>query len=228
MTSVNKVNICCKQTKVFSVFDSLQETKYVTVNLGCVYTSGILKAAIQRRPKWATIDYNSNVDLVQFSDFEEMEWDKVMSGAQRASSYVVRKGLSRKAQFALQLKKFACKQPKSMLAKAAPFTINVETWGAFDDAVNFNFGVGVRADFDFPGLMQTDFRTRLEWALESVKEDFDNAKAKFNINTWILKPSVANKGMDIFIIRSWNNLLDALESVPDMREWVLQRYVVTV
>jgi tubulin---tyrosine ligase len=43
--------------------------------------------------------------------------------------------------------------------------------------------------------------------------------------TWILKPSVANKGLDITIVHDFNDILDTTEECSDMREWVLQRYI---
>ena len=42
---------------------------------------------------------------------------------------------------------------------------------------------------------------------------------------WILKPSVVNKGIGISLLKDWEGLLDALEASPDIREWVLQRYI---
>jgi tubulin--tyrosine ligase len=43
--------------------------------------------------------------------------------------------------------------------------------------------------------------------------------------TWILKPSVTNKGMDIAVVNNWAGVLDALEDADHVREWVLQRYI---
>ena len=77
---------------------------------------------------------------LQVSDFENINWDLVLQRSAStnrvlhgASSYLVRKGLSRKAQLSLQLRKYICKNPCSILSNSVPFTVIVETWNAFED-----------------------------------------------------------------------------------------------
>lgn len=90
--------------------------------------------------------------------------------------------------------------------------------------MKFEFGMGGSlqfASFDTATVLQAPLRKRLDWCLEEIKEIFEMDDKKDWV--WILKPSVTNKGADIVVLNDWNSLLDALEDVPDIREWVLQR-----
>ena len=42
---------------------------------------------------------------------------------------------------------------------------------------------------------------------------------------WIMKPSLTNQGAGISVIDSCAGLRAALEAAPDLREWVVQRYI---
>jgi hypothetical protein len=109
-----------------------------------------------------------------------------------------------------------------MYKQAFPYTLIIETWNAFEE-MKFDFSPGVFAAFDSSHFSNTPLRQRLEWILDDVSYEFHKDERRDWI--WILKPSVANKAIDISVIRSWSSLIDALERVPDMREWVLQRSV---
>lgn len=196
------------------------------LNINCAYTSSLLNEAIKKR-SWYTLDERIGSEdtivgihqkVVQLGDFENICWESAMNGDQIASSYLVRKGLSRKAQLAMQIKRFLSKHRDSILLKATPFTLILETWNAFED-MRVDFGHGTFADFDSNLVMNVAFRQRLEWCLEDVKIAMEDHHS----DHWILKSSVTNKGADIVIINDWDSLLDALEDVPDIREWVLQK-----
>jgi tubulin---tyrosine ligase len=199
---------------------------------------------VKRRP-WCQLVYDiesskAEDGLIQISDFEMIEWDPVLEGKHRASSYIIRKGihisfshcdhfisfsgLSRKAQLALQLKRFTCKHPQSILHSAVPFTLIVQTWNAFDE-MKLDLGGGFFASFDNSSggsfFMQSSLRQRLEWSLADIQEEVTMEGREGWI--WILKPSVTNKGTNISVHRSWETILDALEEESDVREWVLQR-----
>ena len=160
--------------------------------------------------------------ILQFSDFENIEWEQVMQGKQGASSYLVRKGLSRKAQLSLQVRRYLCKHRASILSIAVPYTIILETWNAFDE-MKIDFGGGTFASFDTTTVLVAPLRQRLSWCLDDAKELLESSER--DGWHWILKPSVTNKGADIAVVRDWEGVLDALEEVPDIREWVLQRYI---
>lgn len=142
-----------KKTNKFSCIiyndKSLPVPVDIFIGLECPYSKQIVVDAINRRP-WCNIieKYSkdnkfgeNNKTIIQFSDFENIEWDNVLGGSQKASSYLVRKGLSRKAQLSLQIKRYLSKHPKSILKKATPFTMILETWGAFEE-MKLEFGLG--------------------------------------------------------------------------------------
>jgi len=54
----------------------------------------------------------------------------------------VRKGLSRKAQLSYYLSKHCKKHPESVLVKAVPESVIVDTWEAFEEKINFGLMVG--------------------------------------------------------------------------------------
>lgn len=201
---------------------------FVRLDVNCGYSAQIIEAAIKRRPSCLIqVSYlqlseqeliKINARVVQICDFENIEWENVMNGEQIASSYLVRKGLSRKAQLAMQIKRFLSKHRDSILVKATPYTLILETWNAFED-MRVDFGHGTFASFDTNMIVNVALRQRLEWCLEDVKHSMEDIQC----DHWILKSSVTNKGADIVIVKDWESLLDALEMVPDIREWVLQK-----
>jgi len=128
----------------------------------------------------------------QISDFENIDWAPVLSGRHVTSSYLVRKGLARKAQLANQIKRYCSKHEGSLLRSAVPFTVVIETWDAFED-MRLDFGGGTFATFDTSMTMRsTPLRQRLQFLLEEAKEIVESPERIDWL--WILKPSVTNKG----------------------------------
>lgn len=216
------------KTAKFAVYHAKERTSTCTyaidTDINCEYSARVISGAVARRawcgPKQAVTE---NVYPVQIKDFENIVWETAMSGSCGASSYLVRKGLSRKAQLSLQLRRFCSKNPHSVLTKAVPFTIVLETWNAFEE-MKLDFGRGTFASFDDHGITQAPLRQRLDWCLvdarTTVVEDELHKDAM-----WILKPSVTNKGMDIVVAKDWEGILSALEEADHIREWVLQKYI---
>lgn len=115
----------------------------------CYYTNNFSNADASSSTlvSWLKTIGVKSLFCIQVSDFENINWDVVLqrsvsedkstkSGTlvlHGASSYLVRKGLSRKAQLSLQLRKYICKNPSSILSNSVPFTVIVETWNAFED-----------------------------------------------------------------------------------------------
>jgi tubulin--tyrosine ligase len=225
-----------KKTSAFSCLDIAKNAKppskkKVVVNINSEYTREIVLVAVASR-EWCTVLPPSDTPaaaadgeaIYGFCEFELINWEQVVNGKQYASAYVVRKGLSRKAQLALQARRYISKNPSCMLKTAMPFTVTIETWDAFEADVRMDFGMGAVATFDSPGFAsQTSLAQKLAWTLEDVKDAM--ALPERADWLWILKPSVTNKGADIAVIPSWEALLDKLEDVPDIREWVLQKYI---
>ena len=202
-----------------------------------VYTNQIVSAALGRRTGWVKQIGEAALDgagkgkgkgkhkVVQLCDFDRIDWVPVMSGRHHAASYLVRKGLSRKAQLSLQLKRYASKHPGSCITHALPYTVVLETWDAHEDDMKMDFG-GVKASFGNMNSMMncsSTLRERLDWCLNDSKEEVQDPSRDDWF--WILKPSYTNKGSDIAICGDWDDVLDGLEAVPDIREWVLQRYI---
>lgn len=168
---------------------------------------------------------NDNTPIIQISDFEMIEWEPVLEGKHSASSYIIRKGLSRKAQLAIQIKRFTSKNPNSILKSSIPFSLVVETWNAFEE-MKFDFGGGLFASFDsgsgYGGsILQSSLRQRLEWSLAHIQSEIEEETRQDWL--WILKPSVTNKGANITVHNNWEGILNSLEECSDVREWVLQR-----
>lgn len=233
--------------KVITITDVQQQQQqhyFVSIDYNCRYTENIIVSAIEKRPWCQIIDNNNNnnidnnslndnndnkpcdeVVMIQIKDFENINWDNVLNNNNNSccSSYLVRKGISRKAQLSNQMKRFVCKHSESVLKNCIPFTIVVETWNAFENNMKVEVGFGTFAVFDSLLLLHTSLRQKLEWCLVDVKQIVEDEK--YSSWVWILKPSIANKGVDISVLKSWDKILDVLESTPDMREWVLQKYI---
>lgn len=200
----------------------------INLQVNCPYSASIIEKVLKLRP-WCKM-LNSSIQVIQtespgklskvmqIGDFENIEWENVMSSSQMASSYLVRKGLSRKAQLAMQIKRYLSKHRSSILLTSTPYTLIIQTWEAFEN-MKVDFGGGSLASFDDTLVVSVSLRQRLEWCLDDVKESMENLDCKH----WILKSSVTNKGADIVIVKNWASLLDALNESPDIREWVLQK-----
>jgi hypothetical protein len=181
---------------------SAKKTIFIVCKINCSYSRGVLERAVWRRNSGCKLIYcehapkellqRTDVEIVQFGDFENIDWEPVMNGSQRASSYLIRKGLSRKAQLSLQIKRFLSKHPISCLKEAVPYTQIIETWNAFED-MRIDFGGGFSATFDSNNL-NLSLREKLELTLEDVKDAMHHSSRTGW--SWILKPSVTNKGAD--------------------------------
>jgi tubulin---tyrosine ligase len=197
-------------------------TYNVDLDINCAYSAILIEETIRRRPWCTTGKQKNEMCKIQIKDFENIDWEPVMKGACGASSYLVRKGLSRKAQLSLQIKRYCSKNPTSVLHKSSPYTVVIETWNAFEE-MKLDFGRGTFASFEDQSLSRAPLRQKLDWCLtyaRSIVEEDSNKDVM-----WILKPSVTNKGIDISVVRDWDGVLTALESADHIREWVLQRYI---
>jgi tubulin---tyrosine ligase len=186
-------------------------------------------------------DIDPNLPCLQISDFENIEWDLVLDSPRKndddngnpfvngAASYLVRKGLSRKAQLALQIRRYTAKHPQSIFSSSNtsvspsfPHTLIIETWSAFEEST-MDFG-GRQLDFGVMNTMDSTTREKLDMNLYDVKE-FVVTKIEQEQWRFIIKPSVTNKGANINVVTSWEGILDVLEYTEGVREWVLQRYI---
>lgn len=210
------------------------------------YTRRVITNALRARVPSARIVYGpgegdeevplpSECDF-QWSEYERIDWSAVLAGKHGASSYCVRKGISRKAQLAHFTRLHVCKNPDSLLKDAIPKTVILDTWPVWED--NYNASAGGLDDILTGASCKADGINRkeiLDKCLQEAKsvmsqeeqryEDRLKHNSKAVAPIWILKPSTVNKGAGIEIVHLYEQLVDICLSESDIREWVLQRYI---
>jgi hypothetical protein len=105
----------------------------VSLDMACAYTSRVIRSVLARRPHCRIVPLDTSKRMLQIADFENIEWEPVLDGRHSASCFLVRKGLSRKAQLALQIKRYTSKHPDTILKDCVPFSLIIETWDAFEE-----------------------------------------------------------------------------------------------
>jgi tubulin--tyrosine ligase len=163
----------------------------------------------------------------QWAEYERVDWTAVLAGKHGASSYCIRKGISRKAQLALYTHRHVCKFPDSVLKDAMPLTLILETWSVweYDMAPNMDGLAGIVIG---ASDKSTNRRELLDQCLSEARRAMIKAEEEDIEDSepiWILKPSTNNKGAGIQIVHLYEQLVDICWSEPDIREWVLQRYI---
>jgi len=206
----------------------------VLLELECAYTSKRVSAALAHNSgRWTVIaggsaqaektanDLSKRTGrvLVHWREYGSIPWAPVLSGEGVASSYCVRKGISRKAQLWLACRRFFTKHSASVLKAALPETLVLETWEAFDEDLKVNFGDGDIAGF---GADVLTVGQRLALCLSDASDAMAAAPPS---TLWIAKPSYANKGAEIQVLESFEQLSSHLQTHHTLREWVLQRYI---
>jgi putative hemolysin len=166
----------------------------------------------------------------QWAEYERVDWAAVLAGTHGASSYCVRKGLSRKAQLAHFTRLHVCKNPDSILKDTLPQTIILDTWSVWEGDSGGN-GAGladivIASAYNRTGVNR---RERLTKCLEEARQMMRQAEATFDAEVttianalppiWILKPSTINKGAGIQIIHCYEQVVDICWSESDIREW---------
>lgn len=91
---------------VLSVRESIKPTHVVVLELECPYTAARVRSSFEKRPWWTTAlsvgDATATAAaagsaVLQWREFDAMDWNNVLSGGTLGSTYCVRKGLARKA-----------------------------------------------------------------------------------------------------------------------------------
>lgn len=166
----------------------------------------------------------------QWSEYERIDWDAVRAGKHGASSYCIRKGLSRKAQLAYHTRRHITKNPESILREAIPNTVVVDTWPVWEDDASLTaqggladvvVRIGSRA-----GDGAVNRRNRLDQCLAGALIAMEAAEKAFEANgqdtqppVWILKGSTTNKGDGLYIVHIYEQIVDHCWSEPNIREW---------
>jgi hypothetical protein len=184
----------------------------------------------------------------QFAEYERIDWHNVfVTKKMGASSFFVRKGISRKAQLAIYTKQYVqTKNPKSILKQAMPKTIVIETWDAFDPSNdrmhNMEYGTTSIANMELErqatknefmtssikDKLMTNCLKEVIHEMQIAEEEYQNGPCRKiqGRNTyidfppvWILKPSTVNKGEGIKIVHCAEEVLDAVMEDCNIREW---------
>jgi hypothetical protein len=183
----------------------------------------------------------------QWSEYERIDWHNgVLPGHHGASSYCIRKGLSRKAQLAHYSHRHICKYPHSILRDAIPQTVVLDCWSVWDDdniggdartpKMNHQSGLadvvasigGMAHSGDGSAVNR---RLRLNKCLSEAKHIMNSAEDVYQKRllannerdepapVWILKGSTTNKGAGIYIVHLYEQVVDHCWSEPNIREW---------
>jgi hypothetical protein len=173
----------------------------------------------------------------QWSEYERIDWTAVLAGKHAASSYCIRKGLSRKAQLAHYTHRHVCKNPDSILLQAMPKTVILDTWAVWEENGNGMANKEGLADVLVSlGSSKNDNvnqRKILDQCLVGAKQAMEQAEQTFEEKAdaeaaapvWILKGSTTNKGAGIFIVHLYEQVVDICWTECDIREWYVLSFV---
>ncbi|KAI3662006.1 hypothetical protein MP638_005454 [Amoeboaphelidium occidentale] len=152
-----------------------------------------------------------NENIIYWVEYEDIPWNIIQrSDRAFANAYPIRKALIRKAQNANTIMQFLAKKPDRLLAQCFPATYPFE--------------------LDHPDYMDE--------LLNECYEVRDSLCGE-NDDVWIMKPSLANRGQGIFLIKSIEELealmwrIEEAEEegdeefmgLADLKEWVFQKYI---
>jgi hypothetical protein len=178
----------------------------------------------------------------QWSEYERIDWHGgVLPGRHGASSFCIRKGLSRKAQLAYHTRRYTCKNPNSALRSAMPQSIILDCWAVWDDdcignadtpSMTYNGGLAdvVTSIGSLVGggnSKAMNRRVRLDKCLAEAKDAMYAAELKYQEDIdekgaapiWILKGSTTNKGEGIYIVHLYEQVVDHCWAESGIREW---------
>ncbi|CAG8777223.1 17004_t:CDS:2, partial [Cetraspora pellucida] len=165
-----------------------------------------------------------DVPILYWLEYEDIDFSQILTNTKThlVNSYCIRKGLIRKAQMNFNIQKHVAKYPNSCLKKSTP-----ETWFFEIDHIDY-------------------FDEALDEIFEVVQECKENESREMK-HKFILKPNLGNKGADIKIFDSIEQLRAVFEvtheeknvnidekilqddevdeSIFHLREWVIQRYI---
>lgn len=203
----------------------------VLVGISETYTREKIVRCFKHRDEYEVYEYDRerDGDVVDTSaydffwlEYEDLDFERLMMASEKSrrvlfNSYVIRKGLIRKAQIAFYLRKYLSKTPDSQLAKHLPdtFIFQLDYLDYIDEALNEVYEVEV-------ALREN------ESIVKSVDNNSNQTTTKF-----ILKSSMTNKGAEMLLFDRrcqlesfFQQRVDASEDETlDLREWVIQRYI---
>lgn len=162
---------------------TIPETAYIYKPLVTAFTK--LGCKIENSPEsLSAIKENPTVKFFHYCEYEDIDLDLVQSHAHQyfVPSYIYRKALIRKHFLANTIHQFVVKNPASILHKAVPPSYQLEV----------------------------DYAEFLDDALDDAYEL--RGEIEQGEKTWILKPSMSDKGQGIRIFRTVDQLQDIFDS----------------
>jgi tubulin---tyrosine ligase len=168
------------------------------VGLSDPYTRSRVVKALQARPEYECVDEEDAGKAaaklkngVVWLEYEDLPFDALVHHMDTllGNSYCIRKGLIRKSQMAYCIRKYTSKNSDSILKQAVPETYLFE----LDDP------------YYFEEAMSEVFEVAQEL---QENEDIEDAHLT---KKWILKPSITNKGAEIFVFDRLDQLRNMFE-----------------
>ena len=186
-----------------------KKSPLAAVSIGVEYTQNAVIRSLQHKG-WIVNGSSSSTDssaatsgatsvALHWSDFSAIPWDAVLDGSTTASAQYLKTGLVRKADLLHYMTKHG-------VAHWLPTTISAD----------------IEDEEDIDELIA-------KW---SKACDIDASKREAGADAerplWLLKPSRANRGEGIAVLRSGDESAarSAIARFPRFRDWLLQRYVV--
>lgn len=156
--------------------------------------ASLLPAIANELPGWKVVTTRDELDAgevpdLQWSDYDELDWDSGLEEGRIANSYVIRKGLIRKNHLAHTISLYLSKNPASPLRQATLRT--------------FIFNLSFPDELD--ELLQDDLYELAEAFREDEGKDAAGAK------WWILKAALADKGNGIRLFSNREMLEEIFE-----------------
>ncbi|GAA5922596.1 uncharacterized protein JCM15063_003357 [Sporobolomyces koalae] len=151
------------------------------------------EAFAQQLPQWTLATSRDELDLdqrpdLQWSDYDELDWDWAMDESRLLNSFAIRKALIRKSNLSHTIALYLSKNPDSPLRSAAPKT--------------FHFNCSFADELD--ELLMDD----LYEVEESFRDAEENGK---DVKWWILKAALADKGNGIRLFSTRQALEDIFQ-----------------
>jgi tubulin---tyrosine ligase len=145
-------------------------------------------------------------------EYEDVDWEVASkSDGVVVSNFCVRKGLGRKANFARSVTRHLVKCKPRPTGTVCPLAAGVPATAVIDTVPVFHAR---------PSWM--DFRSALAEATADAEELLEGLGPA---GAAILKPSLTNKGAEIAIVRTMEEVVAAVRAARDIGQWVLQRYI---
>ncbi|CAF1182109.1 unnamed protein product [Adineta steineri] len=198
----------------------------VHLHITCPYTNELIRNVLEEENGLFTLTNSSNStnnDILYWLEYEEIDFDTLFRQARDsnnntkvlANSYCIRKGLIRKANFAMFIQKYLAKKPDAILRNHYPETHVLDLCHPdyLEEALNEAF----------------ELRDALE----------ENIQGKNEPIPFILKASILDKASELCIFQTQLELEeyftakydeeedddDEGNSIANVREWIVQRYI---